>query len=124
MKRDNQLPSWLENPVKHLSQWPGSSSFSLQGQDSQRGWFPGDSESPPKAIRGSDTSTSQDSPESHLRVSIFCQAVGEVGTERALPNATFPGQHQDSVFHRLHLLLDFLHSCKEAVEAMTSLPWL
>lgn len=90
----------------------------------QRSWSPGAQESLSKATSSpSDTrSPSQLSPGSHLCVSILCQAVGQVGTECAFPNATFPRQHQDPVSHRLHLLSDFLHGCKEAEEVMLPPP--
>lgn len=71
----------------------------------------------------SDTrSTSQVSQGSHLCVSILRQAVGEVGTECAFPNAAFPRQHQDPVSHRLHLLSDFLHGCKGVEEVSPTCP--
>ena len=40
--------------------------------------------------------------------------MGQVGAKCAFPNAAFPRQHQDLVFHGLHFFFDFLYGCKES----------
>ena len=37
-----------------------------------------------------------------------------MGAKCAFPNAAFPRQHQDLVFHGLHFFFDFLYGCKES----------